>query len=109
MVVKVRTARDRSLAVGDNVNGLQGSELPVRNGSDRMCPALRPSRGAVTIPSTSSHTVGEEARQLFRGRDPEIDRQWHRNPGKVEGVVTETVDVLSVVGTQPRQGRPIGG
>src|SRR3954451_754267 len=64
--------------------------------------------GTVTIPSTSSHTVGEEARQLFQGRGPEIDRQWHRNPGKVEGVVTETVDVLGVIGTQPRQGRPIG-
>src|SRR3954463_7695257 len=62
--------------------------------------------GTVTIPSTSSHTVGEEARQLFQGRGPEIDRQWHRNPGKVEGVVTETVDVLGVVGTQPRQGAP---
>src|SRR3954469_12456419 len=70
----------------------------------RLAAGARPSRaswGAVTIPSTSSHTVGEEARQLVQGRGPEIDRQWHRNPGKVEGVVTETVDVLGVVVTQP--------
>src|SRR3954467_13618577 len=51
-------------------------------------------------------TYGREEGQLFQGRGPEIDRQWHRNPGKVEGVVTETVDVLGVVGTQPRQGAP---
>src|SRR3954469_7676326 len=50
----------------------EGWETPLGSGAtSRVAAVAWPTRrggGTVRIPSTSSHTVGEEARQLFQGR-----------------------------------------